>query len=465
MEKSTLKSPELDRKELFEKAPVPKALAAFAVPTVISQLISMIYNLADTYFVGRTDNPYMVAAVTLCFALYMSLNAFGQLFGIGGGVLTSKLLGAYKEDEAKRIGCFSFYSSLIVSIILATVMLCFQNPILRFLGASDETIGYAREYLIYVVAIGGIPTVTSIAFSHLLRNEGYAKEASFGLSMGGVLNLFLDPLFMFVILPDGQEVKGAALATMISNYLVICYYLGLYFKFRKTMIISLDIRKYKEGIPYLGRIMSIGFPSFVAPFVATLANGTLNRLCAGHGDVAVAAFGIAKKIDMLPMNTAMGLCQGMVALVSYNYSNKNFKRMKSFIDTTRWIGISFACICIVVFELFTPSIIKLFIKDAATVEMGVMALRRMVLSTPLMISVFHMVYSYQSMGFGMKSLLLSVLRQGAVNIPLMFIMNKVMGLVGLYWNQFIADALVISVAAIVFTKDMKKIESEMGMKI
>ena len=453
---STSKNQELDRKELFENAPVPKALAAFAVPTVISQIISMIYNLADTYFVGRTDNPSMVAAVTLCFALYASLNAFGQLFGIGGGALTSKLLGAYKEEDAKKIGCFSVYSSLIVSVILALIMIIFMDPILYFLGASEDSIVYSRDYLLYVVAIGGIPTITSISMSHLIRNEGFTKQASFGLSMGGVLNMLLDPLFMFVIFEPGNEVKGAALATMISNFVVLGYYLVFYFKNKEKLIINLNIKNYAQGIPFIGKILSIGFPSFVAPFVATLANGTLNRLCAGYGDVAVAAFGIAKKIDMLPMNTSLGLCQGMVALVSYNYSNKNFKRMKSFVDTTRLIGLSFAGLCIILYECFAPQIVGAFIKDPATVEVGVMALRRMVLSTPLMISIFHMMYTYQSMGFGGRSLIISVCRQGAVNIPMMFLMNKLLGLPGLYWNQLIADAIVITVAVIIYKKDIKR---------
>lgn len=448
----------IDRKELFENAPIAKALASFAVPTVISQLIAMIYNLADTYFVGRTNDPYMVAAVTLCFTTFMVLNAFGQLFGIGGGALTSKLLGAYQEEDARRIGCFSFYSSLAVSAIVCIVMAVFQDPLLRFLGASDLTIGYAREYTTYTIIIGGAPTMLSVTLSHLLRNEGFSKEASFGLSMGGVLNIILDPLFMFVIFERGNEVKGAAAATMLSNFIVLIYYLVFYIRHRHELIINLDIRNYPKGLPFLGKILSIGFPSFLAPFLATVANSTLNRLCASYGDIAVAAFGIAKKIDMLPMNTSLGLCQGMVALVSYNYANKNFKRMKAFIDTTRWVGIGFAVCCIILFELFPYQIVRLFIADPETVEVGVMALRRAALSTPFMISIFHMVYTYQSMGFGFKSMLLSACRQGVVNIPMMFIMNRLLGLSGLYWTQLVSDAITISIAVIFYLKDMKKIE-------
>jgi len=452
------KPQDLDRKELFENTPVPKALATFAVPTVISQLIAMVYNLADTYFIGRTNDPYMVSAVTLCFTLFASFNAFGQLFGIGGGALTSKLLGEYKEDEAKKIGCYSFYCSILVSLLLSILAFVFEEQLLRFLGASNDNIGYASQYLTYTLILGGIPTITSIAFSHLLRNEGFSKESSFGLSMGGVLNIILDPLFMFVIYEPGNEVKGAAVATMISNYIVLIYFLAFYYKHRKQTIMNLNLKNFAKGVPYTGKILSIGFPSFIAPFAATLANGTLNRLCAGHGDIAVAGFGIAKKIDMLPMNTALGLCQGMVALVSYNYANKNFKRMKAFIDTTRWIGVGVAVCCIILFELFPYQIVGLFIEDAATVELGVMAIRRMVLSTPLMISIFHMTYAYQSMGFGFKSLVIALARQAFVNVPMMFLMDRLLGLEGLFWNQLLADSIVVIIAFTFYHYDMKKIQ-------
>ena len=191
-----------DRTYLFEKAPIPKALASFAIPTIISQIISMIYNIADTMFIGKTNNPYMVAAATMSFALFMTLNALGQLFGIGGGVVTSRLLGEYKEGEAHKIGTFSFYCSLLICIIYSLLLTIFMTPILKFLGASVDTIEYSRQYAIWVVCIGGFPTILSIALSHLIRSEGYSKEASFGLSMGGIINIILDPIFMFVIFPS-----------------------------------------------------------------------------------------------------------------------------------------------------------------------------------------------------------------------------------------------------------------------
>ena len=451
-----------DRTYLFEKAPIPKALASFAIPTIISQIISMIYNIADTMFIGKTNNPYMVAAATMSFALFMTLNALGQLFGIGGGVVTSRLLGEYKEDEAHKIGTFSFYCSLLICIVYSLILTIFMTPILKFLGASVDTIEYSRQYAIWVVCIGGFPTILSIALSHLIRSEGYSKEASFGLSMGGIINIILDPIFMFVIFEPGNEVKGAAIATCISNVCAFIYFICLYYKLKDKLVLSLDIKNFKSGIPYLKDILAVGFPSFIAPFLGSVANGSVNRLCAGHSDIAVAAFGIAKKIDMLPMNTSLGLCQGMVALVSYNYANKNFKRMNGVIRTTRIIGISFAVLCIVVFQIFAPELIQLFIKEPETVAMGTKALRAACLSVPFMILVFHTSYTYQSMGYGLKSLILTICRQALAVIPVMFIMDKFFGIDGLYYAQLIADALVMAVASIFYLKFMKKLKKEFG---
>jgi len=447
-----------DKTYLFEKAPIPKALASFAVPTIISQIISMIYNLADTVFIGKTNNPYMVAAATLSFALFMTLNALAQLFGIGGAVLTSKLLGAYKQDEARKVGTFSFYCSLIICFIYSLGITIFMDPLLHFLGASVNTYEYTKQYAIWVVCIGGFPTILRIALSHLIRAEGYSKEASFGLSLGGVINIILDPLFMFVILEPGNEVKGAAMATCISNICAFIYFMCLYAKLKNKLVFTLDIRNFKSGSCYLKEILYVGFPSFIAPFLGSVANSSVNRLAAGHSDIVVAAIGIAKKIDMLPMNSALGLCQGMVALVSYNYSNKNFKRMKAVIDTTRLVGIGFAVICIAIFEPLAPEIIKLFIKEPETVAMGTQALRIACLSTPFMIMGFHMSYTYQSMGHGMQSLIFTICRQALAVIPVMFILDYFFGYKGLFFAQLVADALVILVSSFFFARFMKKIK-------
>lgn len=189
-----------ENQELFENLPVPKALATLAVPTIISQLITMIYNLSDTYFIGKTNNPYQIAAASLAYVLVFIMTALSNLFGVGGGSLISRLLGRQKTEEAKCVCAFSFYGAIVISFFYSLGCYVFMDPLLRLLGASDSTIGFSTSYAVWVVVVGGIPSTLSMTMAQLLRSEGYAKKASFGLGMGGILNIVLDPVFMFMIL-------------------------------------------------------------------------------------------------------------------------------------------------------------------------------------------------------------------------------------------------------------------------
>ena len=180
-----------ENQELFEQTPVPKALAALAVPTIISQLITMIYNLSDIYFIGKTNNPYQIAAASLAYVLVFVMTALSNLFGVGGGSLISRLLGVQKREQAKCVCAFSFYGAIAVALLYSMGCWIFMDPLLRLLGASDSTIGFSASYAFWVVVVGGIPSTLSMTMAQLLRSEGYAKKASFGLGMGGILNILL----------------------------------------------------------------------------------------------------------------------------------------------------------------------------------------------------------------------------------------------------------------------------------
>ena len=225
-----------EKRELFEKMPVPKALATLAIPTIISQLITMIYNLADTFYIGLADNPSMTAASSVAFTLVFMMNALPNLFGVGGGSLISRLMGEKRDKEAGGVASFSFYMTLICAAVYSVLVLVFMDPLLRLLGATDSSIVFARQYAFCVVVIGAIPTTLSMTMAQLLRSEGFAGKASFGLGLGGVLNIILDPIFMFVILENGDEVKGAAIATMISNVAVLIYFIVNYILIKKQTL-------------------------------------------------------------------------------------------------------------------------------------------------------------------------------------------------------------------------------------
>ena len=225
------------KKEIFETRPVPSALATMAIPTIMSQLIALIYNVADTWFIGQTDNPYMVAASSLVATVFLMTVAVSNLFGVGGGSLVVRLLGSGDEEEARKVASLSLVMSAACALAFSAFCLIFMNPLLHALGASENTIHYARQYLFFVVIIGCLPTVLSSTMSAMLRNIGYSKEAAFGLSFGGIMNVILDPIFMFVIMPDGYEVMGAAVATMLSNMMSFTYYVYMYRKVKQETIL------------------------------------------------------------------------------------------------------------------------------------------------------------------------------------------------------------------------------------
>lgn len=431
-----------EKRELFERMPVPKALATLAIPTIISQLITMIYNLADTFFIGMSNNPSQTAASSVSFTLVFLMACISNLFGVGGGSLISRLLGEKRDKDAASVASFCFYGSLALSLVYSLAVAIFMDPLLLKLGATaDGSLSYARDYALWVVVIGSIPTTLSMTMSHLFRSEGFAKYASFGLGMGGVLNIILDPIFMFVILPAGNETKGAAIATMISNVITIIYFVAIYLAKRKQSVLSLSPKIMIPEKRYIGSVLAVGFPSALGSFLACLTSIVINNLTSIYGDVAVAAVGIAKKIDMLPMNVGMGLCQGMMPLVAYNFSSGNYKRMKSFATCARAVGMGFAALCIIVFEIFASPIVSVFNGHAETVALGTSFLRILCLAVPLMIFNFQLSFTFQAMGMGKQSLILSSLRQGVVNIPLLFIMHHFFGLYGVIWTQLISDGI------------------------
>ena len=445
-------------RELFEKTPVPKALAALAIPTIISQLITMVYNLADTFFIGMANSPAQTAASSISFTLVFLMACISNLFGVGGGSLISRLLGEKKDKDAANVASFSFWGSMVVALVYSFAVLAFMDPLLLKLGAIEGgSLSYARDYALWVVVIGGIPTTLSMTMSHLFRSEGFAKQASFGLGMGGILNIVLDPIFMFVILPAGNETKGAAIATMISNVIVIIYYILVYLKKRGNTVLSLSPKKMIPKKHHIGSVFAVGFPSALGSFLACLTNIVINNLTSAYGDVAVAAVGIAKKIDMLPMNVGMGLCQGMMPLVAYNYSSGDYKRMKSFATCARIAGMGFAFVCIAVFEIFAAPIVGIFNGHLETVALGTDFLRILCLAVPLMIFNFQLSFTFQAMGMGKESLILSSLRQGLVNIPLLFVMAHFFGLYGIIWTQLLSDAVTSAVSYAVYRHSYTKL--------
>ncbi len=271
---------ERSEEELFEKMPVPKAVATLAVPTIIGQIVTMIYNLADTFFVGQMGNPYMVAAVSLVSPWFNLLTALGNLFGLGGGITT---------------------------LLFSLLTYLFRHPLLSFLGASSGTYGYVQSYLLWVVVLGGVPTMLSLTMGNLLRSEGHARQASIGMMFGGILNVVLDPVLIFGFHLD---VAGAAIATACSNLASVVFFIVIYLRLKKRTEVSL--RPNYFSFRFIRQIFSVGLASALATTLGNASNMVIIKLAAGYGDIPVAAYGIVKKIDQFPLNISMGLCQGLL---------------------------------------------------------------------------------------------------------------------------------------------------------
>ena len=447
-----------DKTELFERMPVGKALLTMAIPTIISQLITMIYNLADTFFIGMSNDPLKVAAAGVVGVLYFMLNGLANLFGVGGGSLLSRLLGEKRETDAKKVCSFSIYGSICVAAVYSLVCFLFTEPLAKLLGASDNTLPYASSYLFWVLVVGGIPSTLGLTMSHLLRSAGYAKESSLGLAIGGILNIALDPLFMFVILPPGTEVTGAAIATLIANCITLVYFLIMYGYLRNKTVLNMYIRQVNPGRKLIGGIFSIGLPSAVTSLLSCTTNIVKNNLTGSYGDTELAAYNIVMKADMFPLNIGMGLCQGMMPLVAYNYAAKNYPRMRAFTKAAQIAGVIVACGFILLYEIFSEQIIWIFIKDEATIRYGTVFLRIACLATPFMISNFQKIYCLQAMGKGTESLVLGLLRQGVFAIPIMLILNHFVGLNGVVAAQLISDGLTFFISTYLYRRVYNQLE-------
>ena len=444
-------------KAIFESMPVPEAVRTMALPTIISQLIVLVYNMADTFYLGRTNNPFMVAGVSLILPVFNICLSLAGLAGIGGGALISRLLGAGDAKEAEKVSAFSISLAVVTTAVFSVGMLLFMNPILRLLGASGNTLTYAAQYSFCVIVLGGIPTVLSNVMANLLRSVGESGKAGFGIAMGGVLNIILDPLFMFVLFPKGYEVLGVGVATLISNCCACAFFTVTILREQADTVLRFRL---SNGLPRTENVRSVftvGIPSSIATLLFDIDYIVIDKLMSGYGDIALAAVGIVLKVERLPLNVGIGICQGMMPLVAYNYSSGDRKRMFRIIRFSLITGLIVGALSVAMYEVFAGGIIRLFIADPETVRLGTDFLRIRCLATPLMFMSFFTVYTFQGFGRGERALFLGIMRWAVFNIPMLFILNHFIGMYGIVWSQVTADILTVTLSAFVYFSFRRKL--------
>ena len=432
---------EFSEKELFETVPVPRAVATLAIPTVISQVVTMIYNLADTFFIGQIGNPHMVAAVSLVSPWFNLLTALGNLFGLGGSSLISRMLGVKQENKVRYVSAFSVWAGAAVTACFSLASFAARRPLLAFLGASPDTYGYAEDYLLWVVVLGGVPTMVSLALGHLLRSEGHARPASAGMMFGGILNVILDPVLLFGFHLD---VAGAAIATAVSNAASVVFFAAAYRRLNGRTAVSFHPRYFT--FRFIRPIFSVGLASALATTLGNLSNMTMVHLASAYGDIPVAAYGVVKRIDQFPLNVSMGLCQGFMPLVGYSYAAGNYQRMRKVSYFSWKTALVMSACFILCFAVFAPQLLNLFIPETQTSTLGARFLRIACLAVPLTAVNFLISYTLQAMGKGVQSAILTACRQGLLNIPLLILMNLAFGLYGMIWTQLVVEIIMLPVS-------------------
>ncbi len=451
---------EVKNKKLFESMPVPVAVSTMAIPTIIGQLIILIYNMADTFFIGRTNNPYMVAGASLILPVFNISLSIAGLAGVGGGAQVSRLLGVQREDEARRVCSFSVRFAALIALLFSAATLIFMRPLLELLGAGEETFGYARTYALCVIVAGGLPTIMTNVLANMVRSVGESRKAGFGVTLGGIVNIGLDPLFMFVLLPEGKEILGAGIATCLSNCISCLYFILVFRKLGRESVLGLTPLKELPELKSIGKIFSVGIPSSVATFLFDVDYIVIDKLMSDYSDIALAAVGIVLKAERLPLNIGVGICQGMVPIVAYNYAAKNYERMKKVARFSLLSGVVCGILSIALYEIFAPTIMQFFIDDAETVLLGTGFLRIRCIATLFMFASFYHVHLFNGYGKGGIALFLGVVRWGCFNIPLLFIMNRLVGMYGLVWSQLIADVMTVALSLAVHHRFEKKLEAE-----
>ena len=445
---------------VFESAPIPVAVMTLAVPTIITQLINIVYNFADTWYVGRTGSAAMVAALSVSMPVFVLMAAIANLFGIGGASVISRALGRKDIRYAKKTFSFCFYGGIASSVLFGLLIAVFRSRLIPVIGGDQASGPYIYDYMFWTMIAGSIPTVGNVLCGHLVRSVGAAKEAGFGMSMGGVLNIILDPLFMFVILPPGNEVTGAAIATCLSNTAALLYFLVYLYKHRRHPVLSLSPSDFTLGEEIPANVISIGVPAALATSMAMLSNMAANSLVSEYGSAAVAGMGVAKKINMLAFNTTMGLTQGVLPLLGYSFGARNYNRLKKSILFTGAAALIFNLLCTVAFRTFAAGLVSFFIAEEASVNFGSAFLRVIALATPLASIVYLTNTVFQAAGRRFSSFLLSILRKGCMDIPLMFLFKSLMGMYGIVWATPTAEIGSILVAVFLIRLMVRDIRRE-----
>ena len=441
----------MNEHELMANMKVSKAVAKMAIPSVISSLVTVIYNMADTFFVGRTGDALQVAAVSLTNPIFILLMAFANMFGMGGSAVASVALGKKDEKRVKNVTAFVFYGSVIVGLVCMAALLLFMRPILTLFGANAETYEFAKGYTLHI-SYGAPFIIWSAASSFILRVEGASKEAMIGNMIGTIANIVLDPIF---ISKFGMGAAGAAIATTIGNVLACLYYLWYFLK--KSRLFSIYFRYFTCRNGILVKICTIGLPTAIFSGLMSVSTIILNQILVAYGNAPVAAIGIVFKANMFITFLQMGLANGVQPLFGYNYGSGDKERFQAVERFTKICCVIVGVASVILYYIGKDPIIRIFIDDNEVVAYGVQMLIGYMLSGPVIGILFTNMNCMQSVGHAFPATVLSVLRQGILLIPLLYLLNALFGLNGVIYGQSITDYIAVLLSIFFWQRTKKQI--------
>lgn len=445
-----MKEKKKDSLEVFERAPIGQAVMKNTIPAMVAMLMVLIYNLADTFFIGQTKDALMVASVSLVTPAFLLFMAIGTVFGIGGTSVISRAMGEGRRGYAKKVCAFCMWGCVAVGIVMVILIFVFMDPILKLLGASANTMDYAKEYL-SIVTIAGPFVLISNCYANIIRSEGKAGMAMIGQLGGNLLNVILDPI---LILGLGWNVAGAAIATAISNLASAAYYIG-YFKFGNSML-SIRLRDFSVRDNILKGVLAIGIPAALGDVLMSVSNIILNSQMAKYGDMAVAGIGVAMKVTMITGMICIGFGQGIQPLLGYCVGAKNWKRYKESLRFSVFFGFGLSTVMTVICYVFDCQIVRVFLSEPEAFSYGV-EFSRILLTTSFLFGMFYVLSNaLQAMGAAASALMINISRQGLIYIPAIFILQAVIGMDGLLWAQPVADILSVILVIILYRIALKK---------
>lgn len=437
---------------VFDSMPVKKAVIKNAIPAIIAMLMVLVYNLADTFFIGLTHDDFQVAAVSLATPVFLIFMALGTIFGIGGTSVISRAMGEGRNDYAKKVSAFCMWSCVAVGVTVSVLFYVFMDDILVLVGASADTWDFTKSYLNIVILCGPFVLITN-CYSNVIRAEGQATKAMMGMLIGNLLNVILDPI---MILGFDWNIKGAAIATVIGNVVGAAYYL-IYFIHGKSKL-SISIKDFSIKDKVCISVLAIGIPASLGVLLMSFSQIIMNSLMSGYGDMAIAAAGVAMKVTMIIGMVSMGLGQGVQPLLGYCVGSKNWKRFKEILRSSIQFSFVLGIILTGICYYFTDNIVRVFLTQEDTFNYGVQ-FTRILLSTAFLFGIFYcLINALQAMGAAMPSLIVNISRQGLIYIPVLFILKRILGAQGLIWAQPVADVLSLALVVVFYAYSFRRLK-------